>query len=700
MFVASSFTSNLVVIKLAAALIVLHCKSSSQEKVPLPLAFPISRIIFKRAFFEAFPQDQDIAIVTGELASECVGNRVQEKLVSPFHEISYHFIAILCSFVSLIMFSIFFKKSKDEGKSERKSKKLSRKKKRPVGAKVKEAKVVNNTHVEESYHTGSGSIHSRSSNGSVYFTDDSASMPEGMAASYASSASSASLSSADEEKSAKMDAWSLAISPPQAKSISSSYSSKRGQVARMKRSKKSKAAQLYGPYPSQVPIPHLSDDGTTPSAEALDGAKSFLDLQGVCDYRDKGTPDEWIPRDGRLIRLTGRHPFNCEPPLSLLKQYRFITPTNLHYTRNHGATPKLTWEDHTLIIGGHVWKPLEIHMDELLSLGKPREIPVTVTCAGNRRKEQNMMRQTIGFGWGPCATSTSVYKGIMLRDVLMAAGVTEKNMAGMHVEFLGYEDLPNKIGPGPFKDEPWGDKVKFGASVPLSRALNKAFDIMIAYEQNGMRLTPDRGYPIRLICPGYVAARNIKWLKEINIIPHETRNHYFYHDNRILPPNVLTMEDAMAGDWFYKPEYVYDEHNINSVIASPGHGDRISLVEGIGKTYKISGYAYSGGGRHVTRVDLSFDGGETWHLATLDRKEKPTDYGMSWCWLWWDYEVPIQTFINATEIKCRAWDSSNNRQPDNPIWNLMGYGKFTVLLLSYLVCNIHWCIISLVVQLR
>lgn len=33
---------------------------------------------------------------------------------------------------------------------------------------------------------------------------------------------------------------------------------------------------------------------------------------------DKGTPDEHVPRDPRLIRLTGVHPFNVEPPLTAL----------------------------------------------------------------------------------------------------------------------------------------------------------------------------------------------------------------------------------------------------------------------------------------------------------------------------------------------------------------------------------------------
>ena len=62
-----------------------------------------------------------------------------------------------------------------------------------------------------------------------------------------------------------------------------------------------------------------------------------------------------------------------------------------------------------------------------------------------------MVRQTIGFNWGAGGVSTNVWKGVLLRDVLLAAGVSEKNMAGKHVEFIGAEDLPNKVGPGPFR---------------------------------------------------------------------------------------------------------------------------------------------------------------------------------------------------------------------------------------------------------
>lgn len=56
---------------------------------------------------------------------------------------------------------------------------------------------------------------------------------------------------------------------------------------------------------------------------------------------DKKTPDAHVPRDPRLIRLTGTHPFNVEAPLSALFNEGFLTSPELFYVRNHGAVPKV-----------------------------------------------------------------------------------------------------------------------------------------------------------------------------------------------------------------------------------------------------------------------------------------------------------------------------------------------------------------------
>ena len=446
--------------------------------------------------------------------------------------------------------------------------------------------------------------------------------------------------------------------------------------------------QLYGPYPSALPIPHIDKDGLTPAPEVLQAATSAITSTITSipsssfllppDYRDVGTPDDWIPRDGRLVRLTGRHPFNVEPPLADLQRTKFLTPSSLHYVRNHGACPNIAWDNHTVLIGGPVvTTPLTLTMDDLTNTTTmpPRELPVTLVCAGNRRKEQNMMRQTIGFNWGPSGVGTQVYKGVPLRHLLLLAGITDDTPThNRHVEFIGVEDLPNKVGLGPFPDQPWGKTVKYGTSVPLARAMNPAYDIIVAYEANGKPLQPDHGFPVRMIIPGYIGGRMIKWLKEINVIEHESKNHYHYHDNRILPPHI-TAEEAQANGWWYKPEYIFNELNINSAISAPNHNDTISIAKSIDKTFEITGYAYTGGGRMLTRVEVSLDGGIHWNIATLDRKEQPTKYGMYWCWIWWTYTIQVADLVGCPEIICRAWDDSNNPQPTHPTWNLMGMGN-------------------------
>jgi len=432
--------------------------------------------------------------------------------------------------------------------------------------------------------------------------------------------------------------------------------------------------KLYGPYPKAIPVPEISKDGATPPAEKVRTAKTMWDMKDTPDHRDVGTPDEWIPRDGRLVRLTGRHPFNVEPPLSVHNEHKFITPSSLHYVRNHGACPKLSWNTHTIKVGGPLaTRPATFTMDQIVTM-EPRELPVTLVCAGNRRKEQNMIRQTIGFNWGPSGVSTNVWKGVLLRDLLLKAGVSDKNMGGKHVEFIGVEDLPNKVGPGPFVDEQWGKLVKYGTSIPLGRAMNPAFDVLIAYEANGEVLQPDHGYPVRLIIPGYIGGRMIKWLAEINVIEHETKNHYHYHDNRILPPHIVA-EESLKGGWWYKPEYIFNELNINSAMSAPDHNETLSIAENIGKDYEVAGYAYTGGGRMISRVEVSVDGGINWELVDLDRKEQPNDYGMYWCWTWWSFKLKVADLVGCKEIMCRAWDESNNCQPMNPTWNLMGMGN-------------------------
>jgi hypothetical protein len=96
----------------------------------------------------------------------------------------------------------------------------------------------------------------------------------------------------------------------------------------------------------------LADVPTGPEPQALlspsDTDYPFHLPVSTVDSKDNGTPDAWVPRHPELVRLTGRHPFNCEPTLPGLMKHGFVTPVSLHYVRNHGAVPRYAH-------GCHAW---------------------------------------------------------------------------------------------------------------------------------------------------------------------------------------------------------------------------------------------------------------------------------------------------------------------------------------------------------
>ena len=81
-----------------------------------------------------------------------------------------------------------------------------------------------------------------------------------------------------------------------------------------------------------------------------------------------------------------------------MEQSGYVTPNQLHFVRNHGPVPQLNLDEHRLEIKGLVNNPIIITMQDILSMPSTT-LPVTMVCAGNRRKEQNMVKQSIGFAW-------------------------------------------------------------------------------------------------------------------------------------------------------------------------------------------------------------------------------------------------------------------------------------------------------------
>ncbi|KAH7313228.1 nitrate reductase [Rhizoctonia solani] len=397
----------------------------------------------------------------------------------------------------------------------------------------------------------------------------------------------------------------------------------------------------------------------------------------VVSAQDEQTPDSWVKRDDRLIRLTGKHPFNCEAKLGDLFAAGFLTPTELFYVRNHGAVPRVDEEatrDWTLRVHGLVKNECALTLNDLKSKFPIVTLPVTLVCAGNRRKEQNMVLKGLGFSWGAAGVSTALFTGVYLADVLNY--VQPIRPLAKHVVFEGTDSLPN----GPY-----------GTSQQLSWASSKEKGMLLAWSMNGLPLTPDHGFPLRVVIPGQIGGRSVKWLNRIEVSDRESQHYLHFFDNKVLPTQLSPEQARDEKKWWYDPKYIINDLNVNSAIAQPDHEEMIKVPqtgEDEESFYPIRGYAYAGGGRRITRVEISLDEGNTWKLAeitypedlyrsscynnefygSLDLTERDTCF----CWCFWTFPVSIAKLANSHSIMCRAMDESLALQQRDMYWNPTG----------------------------
>lgn len=91
------------------------------------------------------------------------------------------------------------------------------------------------------------------------------------------------------------------------------------------------------------------------------------------------------------------------------------------------------------------------------------------------------------------------------------------------------------------------------------------------------------------------------------------------------PPSPLSLSLSLRAGWWYKPDFIINDLNINSAIARPWHDEVLPLTTNA--PYTVRGYAYGGGGRKIIRVEVSLDGGVSWRLAEIRRFEKPNAHG-------------------------------------------------------------------------
>ncbi len=345
------------------------------------------------------------------------------------------------------------------------------------------------------------------------------------------------------------------------------------------------------------------------------------------------------PAKSALILHTS-HPLNRGPQAEALCR-EFVTPTQLFFVRNHGTVPEIDPASYRLVGGGSVAQPLQLTLTDLRARFPRVHLHATLQCAGNRRRELMAIAPIPGeIPWGGEAIGNAYWSGWRLRDVLQSTNVQDG--AG-HVAFAGLDITERE-----------GERFGFGGSIPLEKAMSP--EVLLADEMNGAPLPPVHGFPLRVLVPGYIGARSVKWLREISVQPHPSENYYQAHAYKIFPPNVR----ADTVDW--TRGLMLGELPVNAVICEPGEGSVLA-----GRAVRVRGYAITGGGWRIERVDLTKDGGRTWHQADLIEGDGP--------WTWTVFQAWLDLEPGDHELCVRAWDSAANTQVEDArtVWNFKGY---------------------------
>ncbi|KAI6712735.1 hypothetical protein PZA11_002027 [Diplocarpon coronariae] len=389
---------------------------------------------------------------------------------------------------------------------------------------------------------------------------------------------------------------------------------------------------------------------------------------------DLKTPDNHVPRDSRLIRLTGIHPFNAEAPLGALYDEGFLTSPELFYVRNHGIVPQVddaSVQDWNFSIEGMVKNPVTMTIKQLIAEYEQITVPITLVCAGNRRKEQNQVRKSKGFSWGAAGVSTALWTGFAL-DKLLKRAIPQRGARYVCME--GADKLPNGY---------------YGTSVKLNWAMDPNNGMMLAHKMNGEILRPDHGKPLRVVIPGQIGGRSVKWLKRIIVATAPSDNWYHIYDNRVLPMMISPEQSANEPKWWMDERYAIYDLSTNSATAYPAH-DEVLFLSDAPEIYKVRGYAYGGGGRRVARVEVTLDKGKSWTLANIryhedDYRDHSSEvemlFGgkldMEWretcfTWCFWEIDMKVDDLKHAGDIMVRAMDESMNVQPRDMYWSVLG----------------------------
>jgi len=378
------------------------------------------------------------------------------------------------------------------------------------------------------------------------------------------------------------------------------------------------------------------------------------DLEGgAVDEGSVGDPYAEEPDRHPALLVRSQKPFNAETPRVLLGE-QLNTPNDLFYVRHHLPVPHISAEDYRLHVEGEGVRAVTLTLEDLKTKFKRHTVAAAMQCTGNRRHELKMVKNMAGLDWDLGAIGNAEWSGVRLSDVLKYAGFdSDQSPEVEHVQFEGYDND--------------GAGTVYGASIPVHRAVNSHFDVLLAFEMNGEPLPVDHGYPVRVVTPGITGARAVKWVKKIIPARNESPSQWQQRDYKSFNPAVGP-DDV---DWSSAP--AIQDVPVQSAITDPPSGSPVDPDE---DELVVKGYAWSGAGNGIIRVDVTLDGGRSWTSADLMQHGIPQKRGSAWAWTLWEATIPLAGADRSQplEVAVRAVDGSYNTQPEEaaPLWNLRG----------------------------
>lgn len=268
------------------------------------------------------------------------------------------------------------------------------------------------------------------------------------------------------------------------------------------------------------------------------------------------------------------------------------TPSGLHFEINHHGIPDIDPARHELVIHGMVDRPLKLDLERL-----DRYPTIThdyfVECSGNSGQlwKKEPVAKTLAITHG--LLSASEWTGVPLAVLLDEAGVQP-----------GAKWV---IAEG-------ADSGSLSRSVPIEKALD---DSLIALYQNGERVRPGQGYPMRLLNPGFEGNTSVKWLRSLHVTDRPAMTRFETSRYTDLMPDGKALQFTL-------------EMEVKSVITRPSNSMKLTEPG----YYEIAGLAWTGAGR-IRRVEVSADAGRTWGDALLQEPVSPkmtTRFRMPWRW--------------------------------------------------------------------